>query len=375
MQVNRIPDRVWGSVLSYLPVEEVGKVGEVCKPFQRVLSKDSGIWGPLARQNFPIAAHQFTNYHPRDFFYNPRLFANWEITEKTTQHKGLLICTRTKQISQHIFATVYEGYPGLESRIKIWTQGKILQELLGQTCCERWNDNELVTRDQKGNLCFWEVASGKKIKDIPCPSNGTEILKLDDRNIAIDDKGSIIILDVDTNEQSVMEIDQSKLRCLIKMDPRTIACGSFPRSDQISIADFKNKKVSVLSGHTDWLRSLYKLTNGNLVSSSNDKTIRIWDGRTYEQLRTIQCEEEVWPIEQLNEVAMIFPEKIHSNDTVITRLNICNFRSGECYRKLDLDENITSLLRVEPKTVLCTTTKEVGKFQLRPVSEQNAAQK
>ena len=45
----------------------------------------------------------------------------------------------------------------------------------------------------------------------------------------------------------------------------------------IKIWDWQNREcVSTLMGHTKWVKSVFELDNGIIVSGSNDKTIKLW---------------------------------------------------------------------------------------------------
>jgi WD40 repeat protein len=60
----------------------------------------------------------------------------------------------------------------------------------------------------------------------------------------------------------------------------TIAVGLLS-SDIITLDGITGSPVAVLSGHTDWVRSLGFSSNGTLlVSGSNDKTLKLWDVQT-----------------------------------------------------------------------------------------------
>ena len=46
------------------------------------------------------------------------------------------------------------------------------------------------------------------------------------------------------------------------------------------------KLISTLNGHTSYVYSVAILPNGNIVSGSYDKTIKIWNSETGAEIRT-----------------------------------------------------------------------------------------
>ncbi len=64
--------------------------------------------------------------------------------------------------------------------------------------------------------------------------------------------------------------------CLILLNDGTLASGSFDRT--IKIWDtITGQEIKTLSGHTGYVYSLISLNDGTLASTSFDKTIKIWN--------------------------------------------------------------------------------------------------
>ena len=58
-------------------------------------------------------------------------------------------------------------------------------------------------------------------------------------------------------------------------------------------------KLGTLQGHTSWVLDLSIIPNGQyMASASNDKTVKIWDLETHENIATIQQHTDtVWGVD------------------------------------------------------------------------------
>ena len=101
--------------------------------------------------------------------------------------------------------------------------------------------------------------------------------------------------------------------CSLNDDPRT-ACRltnnkwtivSVKNSNNINYCDdFDN--FHYLEGHTSCVRVIYQLQNGNLISGSDDKTIKIWDLNTKICIATLSGHDSlVWALCQLQDGRLI----------------------------------------------------------------------
>ena len=65
------------------------------------------------------------------------------------------------------------------------------------------------------------------------------------------------------------------VRTLCQIDEDIFASGSFDGSIKIWKLN-EEKEIQSLEGHESYVISVIKITNGDLVSCSNDHTIKIW---------------------------------------------------------------------------------------------------
>ncbi len=97
------------------------------------------------------------------------------------------------------------------------------------------------------------------------------------------DDGNVKLWNMKTREpSSVFKIcDKEVLALSFSPDEQTLAAGCSDGKIQLS----RNQKLSItLNGHSGPVRSLVFSSDGKLASGSEDKTVRVWDGTTGQQL-------------------------------------------------------------------------------------------
>ncbi|EKM60093.1 uncharacterized protein PHACADRAFT_250980 [Phanerochaete carnosa HHB-10118-sp] len=148
-------------------------------------------------------------------------------------------------------------------------------------------------------------------------------------------------------------------------DGRTIA--SSGRDCKIRIWDgLTSALLSVLSGHSDWVRSVkYSLDSVRIVSASNDKTVKIWDAASGVLVRTLE--------EHTDYVlcAVFTPDGSHivsgSNDH---SLKIWDSGTGACLETLAAhDDRVTSIaVSRDGRWMASGTEKQVSLWSLEAPS-------
>jgi len=76
------------------------------------------------------------------------------------------------------------------------------------------------------------------------------------------------------------------VRSLAVLQNGDLASGSFDQTIKIWDSSTGSLKRT-LTGHSDWVMSIAVLQNGDLASGSGDKSIKIWDSSTGSLKRTI----------------------------------------------------------------------------------------
>jgi WD40 repeat protein len=125
-------------------------------------------------------------------------------------------------------------------------------------------------------------------------------------------------------------------------DPLALACWNnviavgLTSGDIIILNGITGSQVAVLSGHTDWVRSLtFSLEGASIVSGGDDKTLKLWDVQTGGVIRTF-CGHtgQVWSI------------SISPSHTTIASgsedktIRLWDIQTGECHCVIELQEPV-----------------------------------
>jgi len=95
-----------------------------------------------------------------------------------------------------------------------------------------------------------------------------------------------------------------------------------------------------MKGHTGGIYDLTKLKNGLLASCSNDKTIRLWDTDTLQQVQLLKGHtNEVTTIKEL-------PENILVSGSYDQTIKLWNLNNGYVSTTIDIGDDVESLIPI-----------------------------
>lgn len=158
---------------------------------------------------------------------------------------------------------------GWDGTIRVWdpTTGQCLCALHGNnsqvTSLSFLGNNQLISGTKKGTVCIWDLDSGKQLSEFIGPSNG--------------------------------------ITCMVTMPNGEIVCGGadscFDKGDNLFVIEESTGKLRhKLIGHSGTVQCLAPLSDTQVVSGSDDGSLRIWDtvnGRCIKELRdrqrTVRC--------------------------------------------------------------------------------------
>jgi WD40 repeat protein len=149
---------------------------------------------------------------------------------------------------------------------------------------------------------------------------------------------TIKILDLNKNIPiKTLEGHTDEIRFLALLSDGNIASGSLDKT--IKIWESKNdyKCINTLNGHTDLVRCLLVLQNGNLVSGSYDNSIRVWDCKSFECIKTNQGH-TYWVYSLINLV-----NGFYASGSCDKTFKVWN-TNNECVNTITEDNGVLSLL-------------------------------
>jgi len=129
----------------------------------------------------------------------------------------------------------------------------------------------------------------------------------------------------------------------------TVAAGF--RDDNIIIFDvITGSQAAVLSGHTDWVRSVIFSSDGkSIVSGSDDMTVKLWDVQTGGVVKTFHGHtDSVWSVSISADHTRIVSG---SNDNVVV---VWDIQIGECLYAVEQHNNIVhvSFSPIDPQCII-----------------------
>jgi WD40 repeat protein len=144
---------------------------------------------------------------------------------------------------------------GRDTTIRVWGKNEACEQVLrghrsSVLCMERMNDACFISGSRDQTIKVWEMTEGKFVH--------------------------------------TRDIDEHKtvMLALCRLDNETFAAGS--ADNVIRIFSLEGNLYRTLTGHTDWVWSIVKISGDMIASSSEDGTVRIWDHRTGECVQVIE---------------------------------------------------------------------------------------
>ena len=266
----------------------------------------------------------------------------------------------------------------LDNKIQIWNlaSNECVATLEGHSrtisCLEQIDKNRFASGSDDDTIRIWDAKNFVCLKTLITSNRnkGLCLKSLTSNRLASSSKGDIKILNIESGE------------CLQTLDDPTSGFGYLnpnwncrlvylPNGNLISCTQDKTIKVwdltggecmKKLKGHSDWVLCLLLLINGQLASGSEDNTIKIWDMESGECVKTLQGHSNgVWRLQQLESGKLVSC----SRDNTI---NIWDLTKGSFSKFLvDRSEAIKSI-RVNNKNntlVSCSDKKTIKTWDLK----------
>ena len=191
------------------------------------------------------------------------------------------------------------------------------------------SNNQLISGSYDKTLKIWDLESGTLIKTLYCINEKILCLKvLSNATVAVGCYMKIKILNIEDDVCIKTLNDHSCwIRDLITLSDGTLVSGS--QDTTITFWNINNGQcLKTLYGHIDYVNCLLLLKNGQLASGSKDKTIKIWNTSTGDGIKTLEGHtDRIWCLESSDNFDLISC----SEDKTI---KIWNLTTDECIKTL-----------------------------------------
>lgn len=204
-----------------------------------------------------------------------------------------------------------------EDTIRIWdlNKGTCINSFIGREACLGCDDKCVLSQSMSDSLAeaifIWDIEDGKYLGEIMSPNNDYDNVHLcsDGKHVIYEDEYSFCVKDVesdDNKELYLFDIEDNGWvddisHCHFDWNSAFFNSGSNLMAVSCVYEDGKDKKHSIyiwnletrqcidmLQGHSDEINSIVFMPNGeNIVSSSNDMTIRVWNIGKNLMIRTL----------------------------------------------------------------------------------------
>jgi WD40 repeat protein len=216
------------------------------------------------------------------------------------------------------------------------------------------NRNELVTGSDNGEICTWNINTGKHLNDLKGHTKSVKCLILAQYHLDNDDDLKLVSGSSD-NTIKIWKITESQCLYTLKMDAHVhclvllanrhqLASGYWDNTIKIWCLD-TGECIKTLRSHTSYILSLaFNSTTQELVSGSADFTIKIWDINKDMCKRTLQGHTK-WVLC----LVLISGEKLISGSEDRT-IKIWDLSTGVCIKTLRSHNHYVDALVFIPGT-------------------------
>ncbi|RKP35926.1 quinon protein alcohol dehydrogenase-like superfamily [Dimargaris cristalligena] len=161
-----------------------------------------------------------------------------------------------------------------------WRRGQYrLRVLEGHTdgvLCLQFDDEYIMSGSYDSTIKIWNSASGALIRSLRGHTRGVRALQFDQvKLISGSMDGTVKIWNYRSGQcLRTLPVGDSGVNCL-HFDQTLLAAGSVDGT--ISVFNFQSGATTQLTGHTDWVNGVRILSSTELLSCSDDTTIRLWN--------------------------------------------------------------------------------------------------
>lgn len=261
-----LPDEIWCNVFSFFTKPELSQIARVSKKFNR-LSHDKVV---VKNANWPAAQY-------------------WDLT--TVKYPSPIEVAGVTTLSNEklVVAT------GCDLLLWDIQSGKLLNRLSGHQnkieCLSSIFNHFIVSGARDNTLRIWDADSGKCIQTLTGHFSWITQLGVLAGNCIVSSAAdcSLRIWDWKKGKCLLKKEQSGWISALVVLKNNCIVSnadfiGNDPSGKNICIWNWQENIYQILYGHTSRVSCINVLPNGNLVSTAQDKTLRMWDSKTGECL-------------------------------------------------------------------------------------------
>ena len=162
-------------------------------------------------------------------------------------------------------------------------------------------NNNIIIGTENGTIRLWNT-NKQRIKTLNCKYQTSLkcLILLSNGNLAADDclNETINIIDPKTGDLIQTIENKDRINCLINLKQQQQQDNNNTTTIIIIVSGHENgqiklfnaitcKQIKILEEHTGWITCLVSLNDGTLVSSSTDRTIKLWNISTGNVIKTL----------------------------------------------------------------------------------------